>query len=282
MALVCTIFIPSISTIGTCWNIRCPSFERRKEEAEWKLSETEWNFERSYNRDATAYLSNENSLRTHAIKANSKRDFYVECFRCSFNSPTGQCVPGFPESTDACSVGPCSSSPFSYCQCNALSFSENIILLVGPCQPHQRKELKATASLFLLFHSTACVQGSLDGHIVWNTELTQLTWEAEKLERAERGHSQGKGHDSFSKCSEFKPFLALSEMKDWPKEPHLLHGGHFSSLPPSTTPNTLSLWLLPDTLIPRIRYLVLPLLNLSQSSGVSINFSSNWKAETVN
>lgn len=163
-------------------------FWKKKRRSRVKLSETEWNFERIYNRDTTTYLSNENPLRTRAIKANSKRDFYVECFRCSFNSPTGQCVPGFPESADACSVGPCSSSPFSYCQCNTLSFSETIILLVGPCQPHQRKELKATASLFLLFHSTACVRGSLDGQIVWNTELTQLTWGAEKLERAERGH----------------------------------------------------------------------------------------------
>jgi hypothetical protein len=29
MALVCTSFIPSISTMGTCWNIKTPSFGRR-------------------------------------------------------------------------------------------------------------------------------------------------------------------------------------------------------------------------------------------------------------
>lgn len=63
-------------------------------------------------------ISNEKSFGTYAIRANAKRDFYVGCFMSSSNSPSGQFMQGRPcflEYADVCSVGPCSSSPSSYC-----------------------------------------------------------------------------------------------------------------------------------------------------------------------
>lgn len=81
--------------------------------------------------------------------------------------------------------------------------------------------------------SNACVFLSLSGRVMWGSEQIVFTQGAKRQgESIKRGHSQGTRAGSFSKYSEFQPFLVLSELQNLLKGPHS---------PPLTTLLPLSL-----------------------------------------
>lgn len=122
------------------------------------------NLERSCNREASTCMSSEKSLGAYAVKGNSEGDVSVGCFMCSFSSTTGQCVQGrpcFPESADACSVGPCASSPSSYCHLAFQLRQYHLILwvyniarydLVNPTREKHSQQLLTYFYFFTLLH----------------------------------------------------------------------------------------------------------------------------------
>lgn len=204
--------------------------------------------------------------------------------------------PCFPDSNVA---GSFSLSSSSYCHVAFQLIQHHLVIWVCnttgilPCQtcPSLVKlaRLKATAglvsALFTLMHVFKCrrIDGVLSG-------LTFIHGGCRKAGEAKRGYSSSQWMVAWQIVWEFKPFVFWVIRPA--QGPPSLHLNHFSSslCPPGPLPAPTihthrhclvfkpHYWLIPSS--EQFRYIVLPFLNFSKSSGLCKNCSSNWKAET--